>query len=71
MRERIALLVAIGVAIGLWLLAAFFFNSAACSAVDERAYPVFVKTAIKNALLLCCIDRESLIQKVQDFLEWE
>lgn len=48
-------LIAFPVAIGLWILAAFFFNNAACGAVDALWYSGFVKAAIEKALLLCFI----------------
>lgn len=48
-------LIAFPLAIGLWVLAAVFFNNAACRAVDTLWYSVFVKTIIEKALLLCFI----------------
>ena len=46
-------LIAFPVAIGLWILAAVFFNNTACGAVDALWYAAFVKAIIENALLLC------------------
>ena len=54
MHTLIAFPVAIGVAIGLWVLAAVFFNNAACGSVDALWHPEFIK-AIEKALLLCFI----------------
>ena len=54
MHTLIAFPVAIGIAIGLWVLAAVFFNNTACGAVDALWHPAFVK-AVEKALLLCFI----------------
>ena len=47
-------LIAFPVAIGIWILAALFFNNAACAGVESLWHPVFVK-AVERALLLCFI----------------
>lgn len=71
MQKIIALLVTAGVAVGLWALTMLFFNNVACDAVDTDTlgYPVFVKTAVRNVLLLCClIDGDLLMRQVWGFL---
>lgn len=49
-------LIAFLIAIGLWILAAFFFNNAACNTVDKLWWqPEFIKFIEKEFLLLCRI----------------
>ena len=45
-------LIAFPVAIGLWILAAVFFNNPACGAVDALWHPGFVKIVEKAQLPL-------------------
>ena len=47
-------LIALPVAIGLWVIAAWIANDTACGAVETLWHPGFVK-AIEKALLLCFI----------------
>ena len=47
-------LIALPVAFGLWLLAAWIANDTACTAINRLGQPELIK-AVEKALLLCFI----------------